>query len=114
MRLVVRLEDREKLQRLLALNTDLGSISGVRRRGRRNLEKVQERVQRVGVVSREWAEGVRSVEEDDGVSVLQEVFSRGRTTRSGTEVVEEAHSVALERDGRAAGLGSALCELQWR
>lgn len=102
MGLIVSLQDREELQRLLAPNVDLISVCS-----RRDLEEVQERVQRMRIVAREWPQRVRPMQENHSVPGLQEVLGRGRSTRSGAEVIEEAHRVALERNSRAAGLESA-------
>ena len=39
---------------------------------------------------------------DDGVVRLEQLLSRSRAAVAGREVVDEAHGVLLERDGRAA------------
>lgn len=42
------------------------------------------------------------MEEYDRIALCKEVFCRYCTTRTGGEVVDEAHSLVLERDSRSA------------
>ena len=43
------------------------------------------------------------MEKDDGIVILEEILGGGGTTGTGGEVVDEAHGLALQRNGRAAG-----------
>ena len=55
------------------------------------------------VVARVGEQGELAVQEDDGVVVFEEVLGGGGAAGAGAEVVDEAHSLVFEGDGRAAG-----------
>ena len=57
----------------------------------------------MAVMARIRQQGELSVEEDDGITGLEEILGGRGAPRSGGEVVDEADRLILERDGGAAG-----------
>lgn len=67
------------------------------------IHKIQKAIRRVAVVPRVRQQTELPVQEDHRIPLLQEIFGRRRAPRARGEIVDEAHRLVLERNGRASG-----------